>query len=146
VLESFHRLYPALNDVPAERSWLGPIDRSRIGLPFFGPLGGDDRVLVGAGYSGNGVGPSLLGGRILASLALGLEDEWAGAGLVRQPGGLPPEPVRYLGGKVVRAAVGRKERAEDAGRNPRRLDLLLAGLAPAALVPLKRPPEADSVR
>jgi putative aminophosphonate oxidoreductase len=139
VLESFHRLYPALGDVPAERSWLGPIDRSRIGLPFFGPLGGNERVLVGAGYSGNGVGPSFLGGRILASLALQLDDEWAGAGLVREAGGLPPEPIRYLGGKIVRAAVGRKERAEDAGREPRRLDLFIAGLAPAALVPLKRP-------
>jgi putative aminophosphonate oxidoreductase len=143
VLESFHRLYPALGDVLAERSWLGPIDRSRIGLPFFGPLGGNERILVGAGYSGNGVGPSFLGGRILASLALELDDEWAAAGLVRVPGGLPPEPLRYLGGKVVRAAVGRKERAEDAGHEPRRLDLLIAGLAPAALVPLKRPSGAE---
>jgi len=138
VLDSFHRLYPSLRDVGADRSWLGPIDRSKNGLPFFGPLGGNDAVLVGAGYSGNGVGPSFLGGKILASLALGSDDEWATSGLVRQPGGLPPEPIRYLGGKVVRSAVVRKERAEDAGRKPRRLDLLLAGLAPAALVPQKR--------
>jgi hypothetical protein len=49
---------------------------------------------------------------------------------------MPPEPFRYLGGRIVRAAVARKERAEDADRNPRRLDLALAGLAPAGLVPL----------
>src|SRR5438105_3836933 len=89
--------------------------------------------------------PSFLGGRILASLALGTDDEWAGSGLVRRAGGLPPEPIRYLGGKVVRSAVARKERAEDAERAPRRVDLLLAGLAPAALVPLKRLPR-DSNR
>jgi putative aminophosphonate oxidoreductase len=139
VTASFHDLYPRLADVPAERSWFGPIDRSKVGLPFFGPLGGNERILVGAGYSGNGVGPSFLGGRILASLALGLDDEWAGCGLVRSAGGLPPEPIRYVGGRIVRAAVARKERAEDAGREPRRIDVFLAGLAPAALVPLAGP-------
>jgi putative aminophosphonate oxidoreductase len=139
VLDSFHQLYPSLRDVPAERSWFGPIDRSKIGLPFFTPLDDAGSILVGAGYSGNGVGPSYTGGRILASLALGLDDEWAGSGLVRKPGGLPPEPVRWVGGWVVRAAVARKERAEDAGREPSRLDLAIAGLAPAALVPLRRP-------
>jgi glycine/D-amino acid oxidase-like deaminating enzyme len=138
VLDSFHRLYPSLGDVTAESSWRGPIDRSKVGLPFFGPLGGHDPILVGAGYSGNGVGPSYLGGRILASLTLGLDDQWAASGLVRRPGGLPPEPARYLGGRGVRAAVARKELTEDAGREPRRLDLFLAGLAPAALVPLKQ--------
>jgi putative aminophosphonate oxidoreductase len=138
VLESFHRLYPSLRDVPAERSWLGPIDRTKDGLPFFGPLGGNEAILVGAGYSGNGVGPSFVGGSILASLALGTDDEWSAAGLVRRPNALPPEPIRYFGGKVVRSAVARTEAAEDAGRRPRRLDLLLASLAPAALVPLKR--------
>jgi len=138
VLASFHRLYPSLRDVPAERSWLGPIDRSKSGLPFFGPLDQNHAIFVGAGYSGNGVGPSFLGGRILASLARGIDDEWAHCALVRPPAGLPPEPVRYLGGRIVRSAVARKERAEDAMRKPRRLDTLLANLAPAALVPLKR--------
>jgi putative aminophosphonate oxidoreductase len=138
VLDSFHRLYPSLRDVPAERSWLGPIDRSKSGLPFFGQLGQNQAILVGAGYSGNGVGPSFLGGTILASLARGIGDEWAHCALVRQPAGLPPEPVRYLGGRIVRSAVARKERAEDAMRKPRRVDTLLANLAPAALVPLKQ--------
>jgi putative aminophosphonate oxidoreductase len=138
VLESFHRLYPNFRDVPAERSWLGPIDRTKDGLPFFGPLDGNEAILVGAGYSGNGVGPSYVGGSILASLALGADDEWSAAGLVRMPNPLPPEPIRYVGGKVVRAAVARTEAAEDDGRSPRRLDLLLASLAPAGLVPLKR--------
>ena len=58
----------------------GPID----GLPFFCTLGRPDLV-CGAGFSGNGVGPSVLGGRILASMALGFDDEWAHCGLVRSP-------------------------------------------------------------
>lgn len=129
-------LYPPLAEVPITTSWNGPIDRTVDGLPFFMTLGRPDLV-CGAGYSGNGVGPSALGGRILASMALGRDDEWAGCGLVRRPpAGMPPEPFRYLGGRVVRSAVARREQAEDAGRQPGKLDLALAGLAPAGLVPL----------
>jgi hypothetical protein len=71
-------------------------------------------------------------------MALGLDDQWSRCGLVRSPPpGLPPEPWRYFGGRVVRAAVARKEDAEDAGRRPSRVDLGLARLAPAGLVPLQ---------
>ncbi len=130
-------LYPSLRAVPIASSWSGPIDRTVDGLPFFCTLGRPDLV-IGAGYSGNGVGPSVLGGRILASLALGLDDEWSRCGLTRAPPrGLPGEPWRCLGGRVVRGAVARKERAEDAGRRPARIDRALARLAPAGLVPLQ---------
>ena len=118
-------------------SWTGPIDRTVDGLPFYHALGRPDLV-CGAGYSGNGLAPSMLGGRILASMALGRDDEWARCGLVRPPPrGLPAEPIRYIGGRIVRSAVARKERAEDAGRRPARIDRALARLAPAGLVPLQ---------
>jgi putative aminophosphonate oxidoreductase len=125
-------LYPQLEDVSVAASWLGPIDRSPVGLPFFTYLGGREDIVVGAGYSGNGVGPSYLGGRILASLALRKDDEWSRAGLVRAPvGSFPPEPIRYVGGLLVKAAVVRKERAEDSGERAGRLARWLASLAPA---------------
>ena len=128
--------YPWLAPVPISASWTGPIDRTVDGLPFFCAVGRPDLV-CGAGFSGNGVGPSALGGRILASLALGLDDEWARCGLVRRPPpGMPGEPLRYAGGRIVRGAVARKERAEDDGRQPARTDRALAELAPAGLVPL----------
>ncbi len=137
----FRRLYPSLADVPIARSWTGPIDRSRTGLPFFGELRSHPGVLVGAGYSGNGVGPSYLGGRILASLALGRDDEWSGCALARIPGTrhdrFPPEPFRYAGGQVVLRAIRRKERLEDEGRTPDALTRRIVGLAPAGLVPVK---------
>ncbi len=129
-------IYPQLADVPLAASWTGPIDRTVDALPFFATLGRPD-LLCGAGFSGNGVGPSVLAGRILASMTLERDDEWRHCGLVREPPrGLPPEPVRYLGGRVVRAAVARKERAEDAGRPAAWLDRHLAQLAPAGLVPV----------
>jgi putative aminophosphonate oxidoreductase len=129
-------LYPFTAAVGVASSWTGPIDRTVDGLPFYTALGRPDLV-CGAGYSGNGVGPSVLGGRILASLALGLDDEWAHCGLVRRPPrGMPGEPARYIGGNIVRNAVARKERAEDDGRPVATIDRSLAGLAPAGLVPL----------
>jgi putative aminophosphonate oxidoreductase len=135
----FRITYPMLADVPVESSWTGPVDRSKNGLPFFGSLARG--VLCGVGYSGNGVGPSYLGGRILASLALERDDEWSGAGLVGLPSGpgyrFPPEPIRFIGGNLVRAAIARKERAEDAGKPVGRLTRKLVELAPAGLVPVK---------
>ena len=82
---------------------------------------------VGAGYSGNGVGPSRLGGQILASLVLGSDDEWSRlppSG--RTPPRLPPEPVCHLGGALVRRAILAVEAADEAGRRP---PLLARGVA-----------------
>jgi putative aminophosphonate oxidoreductase len=139
VAKSFRVLYPSIADVSTPVSWTGPIDRSHTGLPFFGRLGGRADIVYGAGYSGNGVGPSYLGGRILSSLTLGLDDRWSHAGNLLYPrGGLPPEPIRYPGAHVVRAAVARKERAEDAGRSTDPLTRWVVSLAPAGLVPIKK--------
>lgn len=130
----FRRTYPSLNDVPITNSWCGPIDRTYDSLPVFGHLDGSPNILYGVGWSGNGVGPSRLGGRILASLALGLKDEWSECGLVgREPKRFPPEPFRYFGGLMVRGAVQRKEAAEAEDEAPAWLDRMLAGLAPAGL-------------
>jgi glycine/D-amino acid oxidase-like deaminating enzyme len=108
------RLLPSLAGVKVERTWGGPIDVSADRLPFFGSRG---RVHFGVGYTGNGVGPSWLGGQILASLALGREDEWTTLPLVnRRPRPFPPEPFRYLGGRAVRSAALACEDADDAGR------------------------------
>jgi putative aminophosphonate oxidoreductase len=139
VAASFRQLYPALAGVATPQSWTGPIDRSHDALPVFGRLGGRPDIVYGAGYSGNGVGPCFLGGKMLASLSLGLDDEWSHSALLFAPrGGFPPEPIRYVGAHVVRAAVARKERSEDAGKTAGPLTSFVAGLAPAGLVPVKK--------
>ena len=134
VKADLHRVYPMLADVPLEDDWSGPVDRSVSGIPIFGRLGGRDHLLYGVGWSGNGVGPSVIGGKILASLALGLKNEWSQTALVDQEKGrFPPDPVRYIGAHVVREAVRRKERAEARGQSPNRLAVMLSKLAPAGL-------------
>ena len=130
VAQHMHRILPATVGAEITHTWAGPVARTDDGLPIFGHLA--DNVVHGGGYSGNGVGPSWVGGRILASLALGRSDEWSSAGLVRDPGrAFPPEPVRYLGGRVVREAVRMMEEAEDRGEEPGRLAKYVAGFAPA---------------
>ena len=112
------QLLPSLGDVPVAARWSGPIDVSADRLPWFGTVP-RSRIHYGAGYSGNGVGPSWLGGQILASLALGLRDEWTELPLVeRSQRRLPPEPFRYVGGKLVRWGTLSAEEAAAAGRAP----------------------------
>ena len=111
------RLLPGLARAKVERAWGGPIDVSADHLPFFGTVAGT-RIHYGLGYSGNGVGPSWIGGQVLASLALGRDDEWSSLPLVRRPPSLPPEPLKRIGGGLVRAAILAYEEAEEAGRRP----------------------------
>jgi glycine/D-amino acid oxidase-like deaminating enzyme len=109
------RLLPSLARVRVERAWGGPIDVSADHLPFFGTVPGT-RIHYGLGYSGHGVGPSWLGGQILASLATGGDDDWTGLPLAtRRLPKLPPEPLKRLGGGLVRAAIMACEAADEAG-------------------------------
>jgi glycine/D-amino acid oxidase-like deaminating enzyme len=134
VIGELRRSYPALADVPVEYDWGGPIDRTPTSVPILGRLGGREHILYGVGWSGNGVGPSLVGSRILSSLALGIADEWSTSALVdRRHERFPPEPLRYFGGRIVRRAVIGKEAAERAGRRPRWLAVEAAKLAPSGL-------------
>jgi glycine/D-amino acid oxidase-like deaminating enzyme len=112
------RLLPGLAAARVERAWGGPIDVSADHLPFFATKPGT-RLHYGAGYSGHGVGPSWLGGQILASLALRSDDEWTRLPLAtRRVPTLPPEPFRRLGGGLVRTSIMACEAAEEQGRRP----------------------------
>lgn len=133
-MADFRRVYPMLADVPLERCWSGPIDRTYDSLPLLGCLSDAPHIAYGVGWSGNGVSPSKIGGRILAGLVLGRCERWTENGLIdRQARRFPIEPIRYLGGSLVRAAMMRKDRREIAGRKPSRLDVALANLAPSGL-------------
>jgi glycine/D-amino acid oxidase-like deaminating enzyme len=134
VTADLHHAYPQIRDVPIEYDWCGPIDRTSDGLPFLGNLGGHENILYGVGWSGNGVGPSILGGKLLASRLLDRDTAEAPTPLWnRSPMKFPPDPIRYVGAHVVREAVRRKELAEQEGRRPNRLHVALSKLVPAGL-------------
>jgi hypothetical protein len=89
-------------------------------------------VVYAAGLSGNGVAPCALVAKVVASTVLGRDDRWSGSGLARGvPGRFPPEPVRYLGGRLVREAVRRKEDREEDGLAVDWPTRRLAGFAPS---------------
>jgi len=125
------RTYPALWDLSVGEAWSGPIDYSLSGLPFFVRLREAPSVLVCAGFSGDGVGPSRLAGEILAEMAADGGSAGLPGALRSVPNGLlPPEPIRLPRCRLVRAATARKERSEDLGAKPNLADRLLAGLDP----------------
>jgi putative aminophosphonate oxidoreductase len=125
------KLVPAAAGVPITHAWGGPIDRTPDGFPMIGALPARARILYATGYSGNGVGPSKTVAKILASSALGRDDEWAGSPLnCGLCGTFPPEPVRFVGGLVVRQAVRHKESREDQGKSVDVVTKAVAGLAP----------------
>jgi glycine/D-amino acid oxidase-like deaminating enzyme len=125
------RLLPGLADARIERAWGGPIDVSADHLPFFGTVKGK-RIHYGLGYSGHGVGPTWLGGQILASLVQGRSDEWTALPLAsRRVASLPPEPLKHLGGALVRSAILACEQADEEGRRaalPARMGAVLPRL------------------
>src|SRR4051812_45439173 len=72
--EHLHELFPALEGRKLTHAWGGPIDVSPSHLPQIGTLS-DGPVHYAFGYTGNGVGPSHLAGRILSGLALDARDD-----------------------------------------------------------------------
>jgi glycine/D-amino acid oxidase-like deaminating enzyme len=116
VAGQFRAWFPSFTSVPLEAAWGGPIDVSGTHLPFFGTLLGG-AAHFGFGYTGNGVGPSNLGGRILARLVLGIEDDDTRLPIVdMEAKRFPREPLKSLGVRLVNGAILRKDAAEDAGR------------------------------
>lgn len=131
----FRYLYPELRDIPITRGWGGPIDRSTIGLPWFGQLA-DKRIHYAIGYAGHGVSATAIAGRAIAAAIVERSDEWTDTAKClwrARQGSFPPEPIRYIGGHFVRAAVLRKELTENAGRKASAIDTRLAAFAPATV-------------
>ncbi|GAA5629043.1 gamma-glutamylputrescine oxidoreductase [Brucella sp. NBRC 12953] len=131
-IRELHRVYPQLRGVPILHDWSGPIDCTAQHLPVFDHLRSHPNVFYAFGFNGTGIAQTPVAGRILASLILGRVDKWSGCGLVgiKNRRKLPPEPLRYLGAKIVRGAIRRKNDAEILNRVPGPITRFLASLAP----------------
>jgi glycine/D-amino acid oxidase-like deaminating enzyme len=111
----FRFMFPQLADVRLTDAWGGPVDISPDHLPRFGSI--RRGLHYAAGYSGNGVAPSHLAGRVLAALALESDEPLTRLPMVRPPHRrFPPEPFRYVGARVMRSAMIRREDLEERGR------------------------------
>jgi glycine/D-amino acid oxidase-like deaminating enzyme len=109
-----YAMLPSLRGARIEHAWGGPIDVSPVHLPWFGTL---RSLHYGFGFTGNGVGPSYLGGQILSGMALDRRDEFTSLPLVDpEVPRFPPEPFRFAGGSLIRAAMVRADEDADQGR------------------------------
>jgi glycine/D-amino acid oxidase-like deaminating enzyme len=115
VASDLRSFFPQLEGRRITHAWGGPIDVSPTHLPVVAPLR-SDRVHGAFGYTGNGVGPSLMIGRTLASLALDRRDEHSQLPLVEpDPRLVPTGLALWLGGNAIRAGLVVKEAAEERG-------------------------------
>jgi glycine/D-amino acid oxidase-like deaminating enzyme len=118
--------FPALRGRRITHAWGGPIDASPTHLPAVRSLPAN-RAFVAAGYTGNGVGPSNMVGRTLASLVLDRRDEPTQLAFVDDATPrLPPEPFHWIGGETIRLGIMAKEQAEMEGRAPSKLSSAVA--------------------
>jgi glycine/D-amino acid oxidase-like deaminating enzyme len=124
--ERLRAYFPGLEGRRLTHAWGGPVDVSPTHLPVVAPLPGGN-AFAAAGYTGNGVGPSQMVGRTLASLALGRRDEHSRLAIVDpSPRRVPPEPFHWIGGNAIRRGIMSKEAAEAEGRPPNPLSSLLS--------------------
>ena len=116
--EGFRRLFPSWSDVPLEDAWGGPIDVSPTHLPTFGSLD-PGNLFYALGYTGNGVAPTHLAGKVIADLVTGADTESTRLPMVNpKPRLFPPQPLRSIGAAVIRRAIIAKDTAEETGRSP----------------------------
>ena len=125
--EGFRLLFPTFADIPIVDAWGGPIDVSPAHLPAFGSI--RPNVHYALGYTGNGVAPSNLAGRVLADLVIGADSDEVRLPLVNpRIRTFPPQPFRSLGAALVRRAIIAKDTAEERGRRPNPLANAIAHL------------------
>ena len=108
-------LLPALRDVRIAHAWTGPMDMTASLTPFF-MSSPDGTVHTGLGFSGHGLTATKVGGKTLASMVLGVDDDWSSLPVVGPPmSALPPEPLRQPLLSLLSGAVVRSEQSQQAG-------------------------------
>ncbi len=131
-MRELRRVYPTLRDAPVEYDWAGPIDCTPEHVPVFDHLREYPNIFYGMGFNGTGIAQTPIAGRILASLVLERKDRWSSSGLVgaHKRLTLPPEPFRYVGARLVRAAIRRRNDLEIHNRQADALTRWLSNLKP----------------
>lgn len=103
--DAFNSTFPQLDDIQFSHAWSGPIAlTTRMAVHFQNYYDGD--VVWAGGYSGFGVSTSRFGARIgLAKLDREDLPELKLDFSTTMPGWIPPEPFRWIGGKITLYAL-----------------------------------------
>jgi glycine/D-amino acid oxidase-like deaminating enzyme len=112
--ENVREWFPLLKDVRFTHTWGGPLGWPRDYVPTVS-YEAQEGLAAAYGYTGTGVGPSNLFGRILADLITHTDSEIAHLPFVNRHGpSWEPEPVRYLGVRYVQRGFERLDRTAEA--------------------------------
>lgn len=111
--------FPMLKDVKFTHTWGGPLGWPRDYVPTVS-YDKRDGLAAAYGYTGTGVGPSNLFGRILADLITRTDSEITHLPFVNRRGrNWEPEPLRFLGVRYVQRGFERLDRrAQETGIAP----------------------------
>lgn len=104
VERGFRERFPELAGVPVACFWGGWIAFSLDSLPLLGAAGTHRNVFYGIGYAGHGVAQATLMGAMLADRVRG-RVHGCQAALARREHAWPPEPLRWLGSKLLLGAL-----------------------------------------
>ena len=116
--------FPAAAGAEITHHWGGPLAVPR---DWSAAIVDDPRtgVMLAGGYTGHGVGMANVAGRTVASLVLGLDDEFVGMPWVgHRTRAWEPEPLRFLASRAIVAALEAADRREARGLPTRGLHLL----------------------
>jgi gamma-glutamylputrescine oxidase len=99
---------PELAATPIAHRWSGPLGVTLARHCAIGVRGAHQNVFYALGYSGHGVVLANLAGRVLTDLYAGEHEPWrAYPFYMKQPSGIPPEPLRWLGYQLYTRLTGR---------------------------------------
>jgi glycine/D-amino acid oxidase-like deaminating enzyme len=123
-------LFPGLGQAAITNRWGGAVAVPRDWYPSVG-FDRQRAIAWAGGYVGDGVSTTNLAGRTIADLVLGNDTElvrlpWVGHRSPRWE----PEPLRYVGVNLSRKLVESVDRAEVAGRDPKRRTAIVKRLLP----------------
>ena len=119
LIEILHSMFPAASNAAIEHAWCGVLGVPRDWSPTV-RLDPETRLGFAGGYVGSGVATTNLAGRTLRDLVLGVDTDltrlpWVG----RTSRSWEPEPLRWLGSRLVYGLYRAADRRESASGSPR---------------------------
>ncbi|HMV66427.1 MAG TPA: FAD-binding oxidoreductase, partial [Myxococcota bacterium] len=111
VQRRLHEALPGLAEAPITHRWTGTLAITLDRVCAIGATGAHGNLLYGFGYSGHGVVLANVAGRVLCDLYAGEGERWRDLPFfMRAPGGIPPEPLRWVGYQAYTRLTGRSPR------------------------------------
>lgn len=103
--------FPAAEKLRIAQRWTGTLGITLSRVCSMGVMGAHQNVYYALGYSGHGVTLANLAGRVLTDIYSGDDGAWRDLPFYKRPlGGIPGEPLRWIGYQLYTRLTGRSPR------------------------------------